>query len=185
MTDSAAPRKPAPLEPLEQIALLAAHVFDAPMAVLHCADGVTPPLRASVGLSAPDAERFQPLCAHCPEGGGAPTVVLNAAQHPVLARHPMVQGTPHIRFYACAPLVDAQGRAMGALVVMDTRERSADTDPLQALQALARLALAQIALHQQQLQLASLALERKSARRRLLEQAKTLRVAGRLAKVGG
>jgi diguanylate cyclase (GGDEF)-like protein/PAS domain S-box-containing protein len=185
MTDSAAPRKPAPLEPLEQIALLAAHVFDAPMAVLHCADGVTPPLRASVGLSAPDAERFQPLCAHCPEGGGAPTVVLNAAQHPVLARHPMVQGAPHIRFYACAPLVDAQGRAMGALVVMDTRERSADTDPLQALQALARLALAQIALHQQQLQLASLALERKSARRRLLEQAKTLRVAGRLAKVGG
>ena len=185
MTGSAALLNSVRLQTLEQIALLATHVFDAPMAVLHCADGVQPPFKASVGLSAPDAERFQPFCAHCPEGGGAPMVVLNAAQHPVLSQHPMVQGAPHIRFYACAPLVDGQGQPMGALVVMDTRERSATADPLHALRALARLALAQIELHQQQLQLASMAHERKNTRVRLLEQAKTLRVAGRMAKVGG
>ena len=80
MTGSAALLNSVRLQTLEQIALLATHVFDAPMAVLHCADGVQPPFKASVGLSAPDAERFQPFCAHCPEGGGAPMVVLNAAR---------------------------------------------------------------------------------------------------------
>ena len=185
MTDRAAPWNTAPVESLEQIALLASHVFDTPMAVVHCADGVFPPMQASVGLSSPIAERFQPFCAHCPEGGGAPMVVLNAAKHPVLSRHSMVQGPPHIRFYACAPLIDAQGQAMGALVVMDTRERDAGTVSLQALQALAALALAQIELLQQQQQLASMTRERKSTRARLLEQAKTLRAAGRLARVGG
>ena len=48
MTGAAAPVDLARLQTLEQIALLATHVFDAPMAVLHCADGVQPPFKASV-----------------------------------------------------------------------------------------------------------------------------------------
>ena len=185
MTGSAAPLDCARLETLEQIALLATHVFDAPMAVLRCRDGVHPPFKASVGLSAPHADLLETFCTHRAENESAAIVVQNAAEHPVLGQHPLVQGAPRIRFYACTPLVDRKGQTLGTLAVMDTRERSATADPLQALQALARLALAHIELHQQQQQLTSMANERKNTRVRLLEQAKTLRVAGHMAKVGG
>ena len=148
-----------PLEPLEQIALLAAHVFDAPMAVLHCADGVTPPLRASVGCR-PRTPSASSRCAptapkgRCPDGGAECGVTL------VLARHPMA-GRPHIRFYACAPWstpAAGDGRAGGHGYPGAQRRHR----PRRRCRPLACLALAQIALHQQQLQLASLALERKA-----------------------
>ena len=63
-------------------------------------------------------------------------MVPDARQHPLFAASPLVQGPPHIRFYACAPLVTADGLSLGTLAVMDTRSRGLSGESLQALQML-------------------------------------------------
>ena len=110
MTGSAAPLDCARLETLEQIALLATHVFDAPMAVLRCRDGVHPPFKASVGLSAPHADLLETFCTHCAENESAAIVVQNAAEHPVLGQHPLFKGRPVSVFMPALHWWTAKGR---------------------------------------------------------------------------
>jgi len=54
--------------------------------------------------------------------------VLDARRDPRLADHPLVVGPPHTRFYAGAPLRAADGRVLGALIVMDPSPRDSFSD---------------------------------------------------------
>jgi len=54
--------------------------------------------------------------------------VLDARRDPRLADHPLVVGPPHMRFYAGAPLRAADGRVLGALIVMDPSPRDSFSD---------------------------------------------------------
>lgn len=61
------------------------------------------------------------------------------------ADNPLVTGEPHVRFYAGAPLVNAEGVPLGALCVVDDKPRE-DLTPLQrqGLSLLARQAMAEL-----------------------------------------
>ena len=164
-----------PEEAFDQLAQLAAQLFGVPMAMVNLVDAERQWFKAAVGLPLRETERAVSFCTHWLDGQRGPFVVPDATQDPLFSSNPLVLGPPHIRFYACAPLVTAEGLALGTLAVMDTQPRTPGPDQLQALQALARQTLDQIELRHQRQQLARLACERESIQARLQEQAATLR----------
>ena len=59
---------------------------------------------------------------------------------------PFVQGAPHMRFYAGAPLVTPEGHALGTICVVDTVARSLSDSQCEALDAFSRQVMAQLEL---------------------------------------
>jgi diguanylate cyclase (GGDEF)-like protein len=108
----------APEPSLERLAALAALAFDAPRSGV-CLFGARRPWLQS------------PL-------EGPPGVVIPDAHADARFRdHPAVAGTPHLRFYASAPLCVPGGELLGALWVADVRPRAPTSAQLEALGALA------------------------------------------------
>jgi diguanylate cyclase (GGDEF)-like protein len=75
-------------------------------------------------------------------------VVEDAAASPLFRDNPLVSGSPHIRFYAGAPLSLEPGLRLGALCVIDTKPRSFGEKDRQRLSDLAALVVSQLRLHQ-------------------------------------
>jgi len=70
-------------------------------------------------------------------------------EDPRFVDHSLVTGTPHVRFYAGAPLITPDDVAVGTLCVIDFRPRRLDARQSEALRILARQAIAQLELNLQ------------------------------------
>ncbi|RMF75790.1 MAG: GAF domain-containing sensor histidine kinase [Alphaproteobacteria bacterium] len=86
---------------------------------------------ASVGETMGAVPREHGLCSHT-IANAAPTVFHNLAEDPAFASNPLVQGEPHLAFYAGAPVRVGEGLAIGALCVFDTRPRAEFTEAQRA-----------------------------------------------------
>ncbi|MEO8213305.1 MAG: ATP-binding protein [Myxococcales bacterium] len=84
-------------------------------------------------------------------------MVPDAADDERFARNPQVMGAPHIRFYAGAPLLTADGHALGTLCIMDHVPRRLNPAQREALRALSRQVMAQLELRLQTRELRLLA----------------------------
>ena len=139
----------APEEAFDQLARLAAQVCAVPMALVNFVDARRQWFKAAVGVAMPQTDRAVAFCTHWLDGRREVVEVPDARQHPLFKDNPLVLGPPHIRFYACAPLVTPDGFALGTLVVMDTQPRTLDDAQRHALQSLASQAMAQLQLRRQ------------------------------------
>lgn len=76
------------------------------------------------------------FCAHTIGQPDAILTVLDATRDPRFAANPLVTGPERIRFYLGCPLLDQNGRPLGALCVIDVEPRewveAADYDHLRA-----------------------------------------------------
>ena len=169
----------------DQLAVLAARLCSAPMAVVNFLDAERQWFKAAVGVPMRETPRAVAFCDHALRNPHQPTVVEDATRHPIFATYPSVVGEPHIRFYACIPLVTDEGHALGTLAVMDTRCRGLAAEELQALQMLARQTMDQLELRRQKLQLSLALQEREQMRAALQAQNNVLQAAGRVARLGG
>ncbi|MDP3228694.1 MAG: EAL domain-containing protein [Acidovorax sp.] len=169
----------------DQLATLAARLCLCPMAVVNFIDGERQWFKAAVGVPFRETERAIAFCAHALDGSRAPVVVPDATQHPIFAHNPMVLGDLHIRFYACVPLVNPDGFALGTLAVLDTSPHTMLPEQIESLQILAGQAIAQLELRRQQRLLAQLVEERDQMHTEMLAQSEALRVAGQIARIGG
>lgn len=111
-----------PENELDVITRLAADRFDTAIALVSLVDAERQWFKARYGLNASETCRRDSFCAHtiCEDGV---MVVPDAAADPRFARNPLVTGAPHIRFYAGAPLVLADGHRIGTLCVIDPAPR--------------------------------------------------------------
>ncbi|PJI95378.1 diguanylate cyclase/phosphodiesterase with PAS/PAC sensor(s) [Acidovorax sp. 69] len=169
----------------DQLAKLAAQVCSCPMAVVNFLDSDRQWFKAAVGVPFRETDRAIAFCAHALNGSREPIVVPDATQHPTFANNPLVLEEPHIRFYACVPLVTNDGFALGTLAVLDAVPRSMQPEQLEGLRILAEQAMVQLELRRQKHVLADLVQQRDQMHAELMAQSETLRVAGQIARIGG
>jgi signal transduction histidine kinase len=131
----------------DDIAALAAQLFDVPMAAISLVDSDRQWFKSRIGLSACETSRDMSFCAHAMYGDGV-TVVEDARLDPRFATNPAVVEDPFVRFYAGAPLVSATGQPLGSLAVIDSRPRHATTQQVEGLLILARHVMVQLELRQ-------------------------------------
>ncbi len=121
----------------DDVAVLASQICGAPIALVSLVDGQRQWFKAKVGTSICESPRDVAFCAHAILLTDL-FVVPDAHVDPRFADNPLVTGEPHIRFYAGAPLLSADGHALGTLCVIDRVPRQFEPAQAAALRALSR-----------------------------------------------
>ena len=132
-------------EYFDSITRLARDMLESSGAYISLIDSDRQWLKSSVGICAPDVSREQSFCTHTIQRTEV-MVVEDTRLDPRFCRSPLVTGPADIRFYAGAPLLTAEGHAIGALCVTDNRPRQLDQAQRARLQGLAALVMSHISL---------------------------------------
>jgi diguanylate cyclase (GGDEF)-like protein len=130
---------------LDEIVGLAAELCGVPMAAISLVDQDHQWFKASRGLTVEGLPREHALCAHAILDEHV-MVVPDASADARFADSALVTGPSQVRFYAAAPLISAEGHAIGTLCVMDTEERELPRWQITTLEVLARQAMAHLRL---------------------------------------
>lgn len=128
----------------DAITQLCAELFDMPGAYISLIDSERQWVKSSVGFCPPQS-REESFCNHTIQQA-AVMVIADATLDPRFMHNPLVVGPANIRFYAGAPLITADGYAIGALCLTDTVARQFPLAQQQQLQRLAELLMSHVTL---------------------------------------
>ena len=128
-----------PREPrFDDLTDMVADVFDVPMVFLTLVDSDRQWYKSTCGIEVDSTPRDIAFCAHAiVESEGL--VVPNAAEDARFADNPFVSGEFHLRFYAGVPLRGPNGKAIGALGLVDTKPREFSAKQIGLLKKFAAL----------------------------------------------
>jgi diguanylate cyclase (GGDEF)-like protein len=147
----------APERAYDDIVSLASRICGTPIGLMGLVDADRVWHKARIGVPVSEAPRETSFCAHTILQE-EPLVVTDLAADERFAENPNVVGGPRLRFYAGAPLVTAEGHAVGTICALDTVPRVLDAGQREALAALSRQLVAQLELRRM------LAVSRREAR---------------------
>ena len=128
-----------PQPAFDHITDLAAKICRTPVALISLVDRDRQWFKSRVGLDATETGRDVSLCGHAILEPTEVMEVRDASTDPRFADNPLVLGEPKIRFYAGAPIVTADGHALGTVCVIDQAARVLEPDQRDALRSLAAL----------------------------------------------
>ena len=135
----------------DELASLAARIFEVPIALVAFADPERIWFKSCIGLSAASAPREITLCKHTIQQSKV-FVVNDASQDERFRCNPLVTADPKLQFYAAAPILSADGYALGVVCIVDRVPRKFDPSQLSILQSLARVAVEQLEVRRQLLE---------------------------------
>ena len=160
----------------DRITRLAAHLFDAPTAIVNFIAADRQWFKSTVGFDEEETGLDVSFCVYTVEEGEV-FVVENLAEDERFADNPYV--TEHgMRFYAGAPLVTPNGQRLGTLCVLDSEPRNPSIEERNRLSDLAAMVVDELELRREQA-------EHRQARSDLAQSRELLRHTQRLADVGG
>jgi len=107
----------------DRVVNLASRQFDVPIALVSLVDENRQWFKAACGLSASETSRDVAFCAHAILGKDV-FVVLDTTKDDRFKNNPMVKDGLKVRFYAGAPLLNAEGLALGTLCIVDDKPRA-------------------------------------------------------------
>ena len=130
----------------DEIAEIAGHIFDCPVAVINLVADKWEWYKGKFGI--PEDVSGEP------RGGICSTIICSndllvvpdLAEDTRFADQDVVKGEPHFRFYAGAPMINPEGFALGSLCVLDYQPREFDAQKMEALRCLTHQAVAQLEL---------------------------------------
>lgn len=112
-----------PEESFDRLTRTAAHIFDAPIALVTLIDEDRQWFKSRYGLEMMYTARDLAFCDYTIQSADIMTVT-DATKDPRFENNPLVTGAPYIRFYVGAPLIARDGYRLGSLCVIDTKVRS-------------------------------------------------------------
>jgi EAL domain-containing protein (putative c-di-GMP-specific phosphodiesterase class I)/GAF domain-containing protein len=121
----------------DDISHLICSIAGTPIGIVSLVDENRQWFKSCIGLAVRETPRAISFCGHAILQR-RPLIVEDALADERFRDNPLVQGDPHIRFYAGVPLVSANGLALGTLCAVDSRPRRLDDARIDALQRLAR-----------------------------------------------
>ena len=138
---------PEPEHAFDRIAELAAHLFDAPAAIISLLDDEALWFKSAIGVDGEWCALRRSLCVHAIEHK-APVVVLDVQNDERFDPNTLLNSDPEVRFYAGAPLIADDGTAIGSICVMDAEPRSEPVpeDKIQHLVCLAEIVVDELDL---------------------------------------
>ncbi len=141
----------------DALARLAAFMFDAPIAVVAVMDENRLWFKSKIGLDVPELDRKVAFCAHTIMRPREALVVDDLQADLRFSSNLLVARSPHIRFYAGAPIVDPRGFALGTIAVIDTQPRHFSEGQRAALVDLSTLVMTALRNRRSALELGRLA----------------------------
>lgn len=161
-----------PEQEFDDLTALAAQLCEVPIAMVFIADEERQWVKARIGIEEMPSPRNIPFCAHTIAHGVDIFEIRDARTDARFAHDPLVVAAPFIKFYAGVPLIGENGKAFGALCVMDRRPRTMTAAQGNALRVLARSVAVQVELRKQGIKIAA---EEKKAHRLLAVAEKSRR----------
>ena len=155
-----------PEELFDDLTELAARICEAPIALISLVDEKRQWFKSKVGTSVNETSRDLSFCAHAIRQSDL-FIVPDATKDARFASNPLVTSDPRIRFYAGAPLITADGYALGTLCVIDKVPRELRPDQKQALLILARHVVSQLELRRRSRELANVRQESEQYREQI------------------
>lgn len=143
----------------DDLTKIASEICQTPIALISLVDDHRQWFKSRVGLEATETPREIAFCQHAILGTDV-MEVQNATKDYRFNKNPLVTGEPNIRFYAGAPLIDADGFALGTLCVIDRQERALSDSQKESLKALSRQVIVLLEARKHLLESTSLAAER-------------------------
>ncbi|WP_459615840.1 helix-turn-helix domain-containing protein [Bordetella sp. 2513F-2] len=134
-------------EQFDRVTWLAAWGLESPIALMTV---LTPDLqwfKSRQGLDMEETPRSWAFCNYAVLQKGV-FEVPDLAEHPVFSQNPAVANAPHFRFYAGAPVYDADGFALGSICIIDFHPRQLDQNQRRTLLELAAIASDEVRLRE-------------------------------------
>src|SRR3990172_6589075 len=149
-------------EAFDDLTALAAHICEAPIALISLIDEDRQWFKSKVGLTITETSLDDSFCAHVILQSDV-FIVPDALADERFATNPFVTSDPKIRFYAGVPLVTPDGHTLGTLCVVDHVPRELSSEQKEALRALSRQVVTQLELRRNLTVLEHAITERKQA----------------------
>lgn len=129
----------------DNLTQLAAQICQTPIALISLVDRDRQWFKSKIGLTVSETHRNLSFCTHAILQSD-PLIIENATLDQRFVTNPLVNGEPHIRFYAGFPLVTPAGHRIGTICVIDRSPRQLSTEQIRTLWLLSHQVVNQLEL---------------------------------------